>query len=76
MLRATFGPKASKQQAHRASAIERLLSNAVAEWAQPCKFAAAAGPFAGVLDELHVLTYSSYHNAETSTPSPYLLTGA
>ena len=57
MLLATFGPKNSKQQAHRAGDIERLLSNAAAEWAQPCAFAAAAGPIAGVLDELHVLTY-------------------
>ncbi len=51
MLLATFGPKASKQQAHKAGAIGRLLSNAAAEWAQPCEFAAAARPFAGVLDE-------------------------
>ncbi len=40
-----------------AGAIERLLSIAAAEWAQPCEFATAAGPSAGVLNELHVLTY-------------------
>ncbi len=40
-----------------AGAIEHLLSNAASEWAQPCEFAAAAGAVAGVLHELHVLTY-------------------
>ncbi len=57
LLLASFGPKTSKSQAQRAGAIERLLSNAAAEWVQPCEFAAAAGPSRGVLNELHVLTY-------------------
>ncbi len=34
------GPKTSENHAQKAGAIERLLSNAAAEWAQPCKSAA------------------------------------
>ncbi len=40
LLLATFGPKTSKHQAHKAGTIERLLSNAAAEWVQPCESAA------------------------------------